>query len=148
MAEAFANRLSNGRVHAYSAGSHPLGYIVPETLAVMDEKGITLEGQWSKSLGEVPLHAMDVVISMGWEVSSPALASFEGKKIQWSIPDPYGDDLTGYREVRDMIEEHVKSLLSDLNAPDKEKRIKASAPTTGSSGESKKGQRGPVRKPS
>ena len=34
MAEAYANKLSAGRARAWSAGSHPLGEIVPETAAV------------------------------------------------------------------------------------------------------------------
>ncbi len=113
----------------------------------MDEKGITLDGQWSKGLGEVPLHAMDVVISMGCDVNTPALASFVGKKIQWGIPDPYGCDLTAYREARDLIEKHVQGLLDDLNRPGKEK-VKASAPTTRNSNEGKKDPHGPERKPS
>jgi len=65
MAEALANRLGNGRVRAWSAGSSPLGRIVPETLEVLEEKGIAADGLWSKSLRDVPVDDMDIVVGMG-----------------------------------------------------------------------------------
>jgi arsenate reductase len=74
MAEAFANHLGNGKVQASSAGSAPLGTIIPETHEVMKEKGISLEGQWSKGLPDVPVAEMDAVVSMGdWMERSRSL---------------------------------------------------------------------------
>ena len=71
MAEAYANKLGGERARAWSAGSHPLGEIVPETATVLAEKGISLEGHWSKSLRDVPVAEMDAVVGMGCEVVCP-----------------------------------------------------------------------------
>jgi len=115
MAEALANHLGQGRVRAWSAGSHPLGEITPETYEVMAEKGILLEGQWSKGLRDVPVAEMDIVVGMGCEVVCPVPAGFQGRVIEWNIPDPYSRDLAFFRSVRDLIERQVTALLSDLD---------------------------------
>jgi protein-tyrosine-phosphatase len=115
MAEALANHLGQGWVRARSAGSHPLGEITPETYEVMAEKGILLEGQWSKGLRDVPIDEMDIVVGMGCEVVCPVPAGFQGRVIEWNIPDPYSRDLAFFRSVRDLIERQVTALLSDLD---------------------------------
>lgn len=114
MAEAYARKLGEGRVRAWSAGSHPYGEIVPETVTVLEEKGMTLEGHWSKSLEDVPIEEMDAVVSMGCEVVCPVPAGFRGRVIEWNIPDPFGHELAFYRGVRDVIARQVASLLDEL----------------------------------
>jgi arsenate reductase (thioredoxin) len=114
MAEAFVNQLGGNEVRGWSAGSRPLGEIVWGTTEVMREKGIALEGHWSKGLNEVPLRQMDVIVTLGCEVSCPVPPSFAGRVAEWNIPDPYGADLTRYREVRDLIEAQVAQLLAEL----------------------------------
>ena len=114
MAEALANHLGQGRARAWSAGSHPLGEIVPLTFDVLKEKGISLDGQWSKGLNDVPVAEMDIVVGMGCEVVCPVPVGFKGRVIEWNIPDPYGREIESYRSVRDLIERQVRSLLSDL----------------------------------
>ncbi len=114
MAEAWARKLAPDKVRAFSAGSAPYGRIVPETHVVMAEKGITLDGQTSKSLREVPVAEMDVVVSMGCEVACPVPTGFKGRYIEWNIPDPFCSDLDFYREVRDLIESQLKALLDSL----------------------------------
>jgi len=114
MAEALANHLGKERVRAFSAGSHPLGLILPETHEVLREKGISLDGHWSKGLDEVPVAQMDVVVGMGCEVQCPVPVGFKGRVLEWNIPDPYAKDLEFFRSVRDLIERQVGALLSDL----------------------------------
>jgi protein-tyrosine-phosphatase len=114
MAEALAKHHGGGRVEAWSAGSSPLGRIVPETLDILEEKGISLDGHWSKGLKDVPVNDMDVVVGMGCEVVCPVPAGFKGRVIEWNIPDPYGRGMDSFRGVRDLIERQVLSLLDDL----------------------------------
>lgn len=114
MAEAFANRRGAGKVRAWSAGSHPFGRILLNTQAVLEEKGISLQGHWSKGLDEVAAQEMDVVVAMGCEVACPLPNGFAGRFIEWDIPDPYGCELDMYRDVRDLIERQVVSLLDEL----------------------------------
>ena len=114
MAEAWANKLGAGKVQAYSAGSNPLGVIAAGTCDVLAEKGISLEGQWSKGLEDVPVAEMDAVVGMGCEVHCPVPAGFRGRVIEWNIPDPYGRGVEAFRQVRDLIERQVKALLAEL----------------------------------
>jgi ArsR family transcriptional regulator len=80
----------------------------------MKEKGISLDGQWSKGLPEVEVSGMDVVVTMGAEVECPLPADFKGRFVEWQIPDPYGRSMDSFRNVRDMIERQVLSLLADV----------------------------------
>ncbi len=115
MAEAFANQLGKGRLRAWSAGSAPLGEITPLTYDVLREKGLDLEGQWSKGLRDVRVKDMDVVVGMGCEVYCPVPEGFKGLKIEWNIPDPFGHDISFFRSVRDLIERQVKALMHELD---------------------------------
>ncbi len=117
MAEAFAKKLGGARVKAWSAGSAPYGEIVPETATVLAEKGISLDGHWSKSLKDVPVDEMNVVVGMGCEVACPVPAGFKGRVIEWNIPDPFGRELEYYRSVRDLIARQVRALLDGVLEP-------------------------------
>jgi arsenate reductase (thioredoxin) len=114
MAEAFANQRGGGAIRAWSAGSLPLGSIVPRTRAVLEEKGISIQGHWSKGLCDVPLEEMDVIVSMGNEVEFPLPPRFAGRLVEWEISDPYGSDLESYRGIRDLIERKVAALADEL----------------------------------
>jgi len=117
MAEAWANHLGNGKVQASSAGSHPLGEITGDTYTVMHEKRVSLDGQWSKGLRDVPVAEMDVVVGMGCEVACPVPVGFRGRVVEWDIPDPYARGIDAFREARDLIERQVQALLADLINP-------------------------------
>jgi protein-tyrosine-phosphatase len=117
MAEAYANHFGNGKVQAFSAGSHPLGTIAAQTYEVMHEKGFSLEGQSSKSLRDVPAEEIDVVVGMGIEVVYPVPEDFKGRVVEWHVPDPYGHNIETFRDVRDVIEQQVAALLAELASP-------------------------------
>jgi arsenate reductase (thioredoxin) len=114
MAEAFAKQIGAGHVLAWSAGSRPLGEIIEETETVLEEKGISLEGHWSKSLKDIPVAEMDAVVGMGCEVVCPVPVGFKGRVIEWNIPDPYGESLDFFRSVRDSIERQVRALVKEM----------------------------------
>src|SRR5437773_262845 len=114
MAEALANHLGHGRINAWSAGSMPLGEITPLTFQVLREKGLDLDGHWSKGLEDVPVEKMDVVVGMGCEVDCPVPTGFNGMRIEWNIPDPYGCEVAYFRSVRVSIQRLVMALLYEL----------------------------------
>lgn len=118
MAEALANQLGNGKVQAFSAGTHPLGAISFDTRAALGEKGIALQGHWSKGLTDVPLAEMDVVVEMGFGVKFRLPADFKGQLIKWQIPDPFSLGLEYFRDVRDLIESEVRRLFANLQVQD------------------------------
>jgi protein-tyrosine-phosphatase len=49
---------------------------------------------------------------MGCEETCPAISS--KKIIEWNIPDPKGKSIDVFRNVRDTIEEKVKTLLKEV----------------------------------
>jgi len=117
MAEALARKLGKGKVHAWSAGLCPLGWIASGTHIVMEENAFFLDGQSSKGLKDVEIDDMDIVVEMGRDVTCPLPDGFKGRLVEWEIPDPYGAALEEYRSVRDMIEEHVTRLLAGIETP-------------------------------
>jgi arsenate reductase (thioredoxin) len=118
MAEAMAKKLGKGKVRAWSAGLYPLGWIASGTHIVMEENAFFLDGQSSKSLKEVNIEAMDIVVKMGREVSCALPKGFKGRVVEWEIPDPFGATLDEYRKARDLIEEHVTRLLVEIESLD------------------------------
>ena len=111
MGEAWANHFGNGRVEAHSAGTYPFGSIVDDTSSVMSEKGISLEGQWSKGLPSVAVEEMDVVVSMGREVEFPLPAGLKGAWCSGISLTLTRRSMETFRNVRDMIERQVLKLL-------------------------------------
>jgi len=125
MAEALANRLGDGKVQAFSAGTRPLGVISQDTRAVLRELGITLDEHWSKGLRDVPISEMDVVVEMGFAVKCPLPPDFKGRLIEWHIPDPFLLGRDHFRDVRDLIESEVRRLLADLQVDTANAKLEA-----------------------
>jgi arsenate reductase len=122
MAEAFARRLSDGRVAAFSAGSRPSGEVNPRAIQFMKEKGIDLTSQASKSLDDLPKVQWDWIVTMGCGDACPWLPAKH--RLDWDLTDPKQLDDDGFRAVRDRIESLVAALLDEALAgsPDREPR--------------------------
>jgi protein-tyrosine-phosphatase len=112
MAEALARHQAADVIEAFSAGISPLGRIADGTRRVLLERGVRMEGQSSKSVGEVDVDSMDLVVNM---TGMPGKSLFPGAKVaDWEIDDPYGEDLLQYRECCEAIEEKVALLADEL----------------------------------
>jgi arsenate reductase len=115
MAEGFANYYGQGWWKAYSVGSHPAGFIMPDTIKVMQEKGIDISSQTSKGLSAINLKPMDWIVVM-----ESSLADFikppsrRTELLHWFLPDPVGQHLEFYRKVRDQIEMKVLDFLERI----------------------------------
>jgi protein-tyrosine-phosphatase len=112
MAEGFAEAFGQGKIEVYSAGSLPSSAIDPLVIEVMKEKGIDLSGKRPKGLNDLPPIEMDYLVTMGCEETCPAIPA--KKIIEWEIPDPKEKSTDFFREVRDIIEGKVKSLLEEI----------------------------------
>jgi two-component system phosphate regulon sensor histidine kinase PhoR len=118
MAEGFARKLAPGDVTVYSAGSEPTT-VHPLAIRVMKEAGIDISAQRSKSLGEVPVENIDLVVTLCGEAAE-SCPTFPAKteRRHWPLSDPAlaeGDEegvLKTFREVRDEIRARVKSIFS------------------------------------
>lgn len=113
VAEGFANTFGRGKLEVYSAGSRPSLEIDPLVIEVMKEKGIDLTPKRPKSLNELPPIEMDYLITMGCEETCPAVLA--KRVIEWQIPDPKGKPIEVFREVRDMIEDKIRVLLTQID---------------------------------
>ena len=113
MSQAFAIMHGGASVESYSAGSKPSGIVNPKAIAAMKELGYDLSTHDSKSLQEVEAFApFDAVVTMGCGDACPWMPAKQF--IDWQIPDPKHMEPKEFNEIRDMISEKVKALISSL----------------------------------
>jgi protein-tyrosine-phosphatase len=110
MAEGFFRQLAKGEVQVFSAGSHPAGFVAPQAVAVMKEKGIDISGHHSKSVKEIGEKSFDLLVTMGCGDDCPWVPAKQ--RVDWVIPDPIGESDEFFRGVRDEIEAKVRELLN------------------------------------
>ena len=124
MAEAFLREYGGEWFEAYSAGTEPKG-IHPDTNRVMEEIGISLSGQQSKHVKEYmgKVHFGYLITLCGEaEESCPTTFPGIGRRLRWSFEDPSafvgseGEKLAKFREVRDGIEQQIKTWLAEVQA--------------------------------
>jgi arsenate reductase len=121
MAEAYLRYLAGDQYDVCSAGVNPKG-INPYTERVMDEAGVSLDGQYSKDvheyLGRVNFDYLITVCGHADE-SCPRTLLDVSKRIHWELEDPAAfvgsDEETAarFREVRDQIRRCVAEWIVD-----------------------------------
>jgi arsenate reductase (thioredoxin) len=114
MAEAIARHSALDVIEASSAGLVPFGEIPVTTRIVLDEHGISTDGQTSKPLREEDLSAADLVINMTGQSGSAVFSEPAPRFEDWDVGDPYGQNLEIYRAIRDEIETRVEDLARRL----------------------------------
>ena len=116
MAEGFLRALAPDRFVVESAGTRATG-VHPLALQVMQEEGIDISGQRSKSVDEVG-EGWDVVVTV-CDAHCP-VPPRSGMKLSWRFPDPSaatGTDeerLAAFRGVRDGIRSRVRVLATRI----------------------------------
>ena len=91
--ECLLNRLSEGRVTAYSAGSKPSGAVHPQSLVLLAEKGFATSGLRSKSWDEFAVAnapKMDAVITVCGSAAGETCPIWPGAPVRshWGVEDP------------------------------------------------------------
>jgi protein-tyrosine-phosphatase len=118
MAEAVAKHLGPPKVKVFSAGIRPTT-IPSQVYRVMEESGVSLQGQSCKKMNEVPLNEIDLVISFQGADKKISSLPKRTKVENWSIPAPDSSDvnssatLTKFRHERDEINKRVFALFLD-----------------------------------
>lgn len=105
-------------VEVQSAGSHP-GKLNPYAVAVMQEIGIDISRQFSKSVDDLPPEfaaGIDFVITLCAEEVCPVVLT-KAKKLHWPLSDPASPDplpekemLQRFRAARDELQERLKTF--------------------------------------
>ena len=117
MAEGLLRHLSGDRVEAYSAGTEAT-LVRPLAIRVMDEVGVDISGQESKTLERYRGEHFDYVITV-CDDANEACPFFPGaaNRLHWSFEDPARAEgpeeerLAIFRRVRDEIREHIEREL-------------------------------------
>ena len=115
MAEAFFNKLAEGKARAYSAGTQPADKVNPVVVEAMREIGIDVSGNKPKALTMDMVEKADRMITMGCGAEAGAVcpASFIETE-DWALEDPEGKSLEQVRKIRDEIKEKVDKLIKEL----------------------------------
>jgi arsenate reductase (thioredoxin) len=123
MGEAFLRKYASDRFEVFSAGLEPKG-INPYTIQVMDEVGLDIRGQWSKStkeyMGRMFFHYVITVCGDADKSCPQALWARGGIKLHWPFDDPAATEgtdteiLAKFRQVRNQIDARIKAWLEEL----------------------------------
>ncbi len=114
MAEGLARQLFGQNVRVQSAGSHPSS-VNPLAVTVMQEIGIDISQQTSKSVDMVDADAVDTVITLCRQEVCPIFLT-SARQMHWPLTDPATGPLDQdarlqcFRDVRDEIAKRLKSL--------------------------------------
>jgi protein-tyrosine-phosphatase len=95
MAEALMNhpRIGGGKFKAFSAGSHPKGFVHPLALELLQQQHSSIDGLRSKSWGEFaaagapPLHFVFTVCDQAAAEQCPTWPG-QPMTAHWGVPDP------------------------------------------------------------
>ena len=115
MAEAFFNKLAEGKAKAISAGTHPADKVNPVVVEAMREVSIDIGGKKPKMLTMDMVEKADRMITMGCGAEAEAVcpASFIETE-DWGLEDPKGKTLEQVRKIRDQTRKKVAALLKGL----------------------------------
>jgi arsenate reductase len=121
MAEAFLRKYGGDKFEAFSAGLEPKG-LNPFTLKIMQEIGFDMSGHRSKGVGEYlgkVLFQYLITVCDDAEKNCPTVWPGVNTRMHWSFEDPAAfqgteaEKLEKFRQVRDLIEEKIKSWLTE-----------------------------------
>ena len=127
MAEGIARSLAPAGVRVSSAGSKP-SRVNPLAIRALDEIGIDIRGQLSKSVDSIDAEGVDVVITLCAEEVCPVFLG-RARRVHWGLPDPAGaggteeQQLQAFREVRDELRRRLAVVFAHEERPITEGRM-------------------------
>lgn len=108
MAEGFARAYGGDVFEAHSAGIRPAARVSRRACAVMQEKGVLLDGSYSpKSIATFNLAEFDAIVNLS-EYSLPDTTTLVLKRV---LRDPIEGDEDAFRDVREDVEQLVRFLI-------------------------------------
>jgi arsenate reductase (thioredoxin) len=89
LSEATFNHLAPQGLKALSAGSQPTGWLHPRALALLQRKGISTEGYFSKSWDDLPV-TPDIVVTVCGSAAGETCPAYLGPVLRshWGLEDP------------------------------------------------------------
>ncbi len=114
MAEALARHSASDVIEASSAGTAAFGEIAEQTGKVLQERGVPMDGQYSKQLREEDCRAADLIINMSGKPGATIFPAEPAKVEDWNVRDPYFADFQMNRQICDDIEGRLAGLADRL----------------------------------
>lgn len=114
MAEGFFNKYAPKGYEAISAGTKPVSQINPIAVEVMKEVGIDIGNQKSKEVTEDMIRNSSNIVNMGCIEKESCPTLFLQNFVDWNIEDPRDKPIAKVREIRDVIDQRVKELVTGL----------------------------------
>jgi len=117
IAEGLARALAPPGYRFLSAGSAPRA-VNPLAVAALAEDGIDIASHRSKSVDEIQLDLVDIVVTLCAEEVCPVVPG-SIRRLHWPLPDPAaapGDEaarLGAFRDARDRLREMLPELWAD-----------------------------------
>lgn len=89
LSEGTFNHLAPEGLTAISAGSQPTGRLHPRAVALLERKGISTEGYYSKSWNELPV-LPDIVVTVCGSAAGETCPAYLGPVLRthWGLEDP------------------------------------------------------------
>jgi protein-tyrosine-phosphatase len=88
MSEGWARHLGEGKIEAFSAGTHPAASVNAFAIEVMKEKGVNLAGQFPKKLDQVS-GPLDLIVAVCSQAAANCPVPPPGTAVErWDLPDP------------------------------------------------------------
>lgn len=114
MAQALGTLLASQVFDSYSAGTETVPRINQDAVRLMKERyGVDMEQtQYSKLISQLP--PVDIVVTMGCNVSCPTLPC--SHREDWGLEDPTGKADAEFLAVMDTIAEKVQDLSRRIQA--------------------------------
>ncbi len=99
LGEALINHLGQGRLRAFSAGSHPVGKVNENALATLARHGLPADGYRSQSWDDFEEANIDILITVCASADGETCPVYLGSAVRghWGLPDPA--HVTGSPEV-------------------------------------------------
>ena len=112
-AKVLAEHYGGDRLEVRSAGSEPGDTLNSVVVQVLQERGLSVEGEAPKLLTYDGVQEADYVITMGCGETCPV---FPGKTYEdWQLDDPKGQDIDTVRSIVDEVDARVRDLLSRVH---------------------------------
>ena len=110
------DRSRRAGVTVSSAGSQP-SRVNPLAIRALDEIGIDIRGQHSKSVDTISPEGVDAVITLCAEEVCPVFLG-KARRVHWGLPDPAGagsteeEQLQAFRDVRDELRRRLAVVFA------------------------------------
>jgi arsenate reductase len=116
LSEATFNYLAPEGMRAISAGSKPAGQLHPRAVALLQRKGISTEGYYSKSWDQLPV-TPDVLVTVCGSAAGETCPAYLGPvmRTHWGVEDP-GHVIGTEEEIETAFEQTYQIIRARIEA--------------------------------